>query len=300
MTDLPGLDRSLYPFDSHYHALPSGHALHFVDEGPASGRPVVMVHGNPTWSFYYRNVVRALASEHRCLAPDHIGMGLSDRPGDEDYDYTLGQRIDDLGHWLDAVEPDRTIDLVVHDWGGAIGLGWAARNPERIGKLVILNTWAFTIPDDAELPKSLSFARTRLGAFLITGFNAFSGLATRMATASKLPKNVARGLTAPYRGGSHRRLATLRFVQDIPLTESDPAWAVLAETERLLPALAAKPKFFGWGAKDFVFNDEVLDKWKEIFPDPRVAYFEDAGHYVLEDAGDRLIPMIREFFKPAD
>jgi len=100
---------------------------------------------------------------------------------------------------------------------------------------------------------------------------------------------------APYRGGPHRRLATLRFVQDIPLKQSDPAWKVLAETERNLSRLAGKPVSFGWGAKDFVFNDRVLEKWREIFPSAPVDYIEDAGHYVLEDATDRLVPRIREF-----
>lgn len=296
MTALPGLDRALYPFDSHYHQLSSGHRMHFVDQGPADGQPVVMVHGNPTWSFYFRNVIGNLADRHRCLAPDHVGMGLSDRPADSEYDYTLSSRIDDLGQWLDAVEPKRPIDLLVHDWGGAIGLGWAAANPERVRRIFILNTWAFRIPDDARLPRSLAFARTAIGAFLIRGFNAFSGLAVRMATEKRLDPAVAKGLVAPYRGGPRRRLATLRFVQDIPIKSSDPAWTVLAETERNLAGLAGKPVAIGWGAKDFVFNDRVLEKWREIFPDAAIDYIEDAGHYVLEDAHDRLVPKIREFF----
>lgn len=298
MTELPGLDTTLYPFDSNYHALASGHCMHFIDEGPAAAQPVVMVHGNPTWSFYYRNLIRGLADRHRCLAPDHIGMGLSDRPGDSDYDYTLATRVSDFGEWLDAVEPDRPIDLVVHDWGGAIGLGWAVANPDRVRRIFILNTWAFTIPDDVDLPRALAFARTSLGAFLIKRFNAFSGLAVRVATEKRLRPAVARGLVAPYRGGQHRRLATLRFVQDIPLTESDPAWHVLAETERKLPKLADKPVRFGWGGKDFVFNDRVLEKWREIFPGATIDYIEDAGHFVLEDAADRLVPGIREFLAP--
>ena len=295
MTAIPGLDTSLYPFDSHYHKLDSGHCMHFVDEGPVDGPPVVMVHGNPTWSFYYREVIRNLSDCHRCLAPDHIGMGLSDRPADVDYAYTLESRVDDLGQWLDVVEPERPIDLIVHDWGGAICLSWAAAHPERVRRIVILNTWAFTIPEDVGIPRALAFARTPLGALLIKSFNAFSGLAVRMATEKKLSPAVARGLVAPYKGSPHRRLATLRFVQDIPLKQSDPAWEVLAETERNLPRLADKPVMFGWGGKDFVFNDRVLEKWREIFPDARVDYIEDAGHYVLEDAAERLVPEIRQF-----
>ncbi|TVQ34757.1 MAG: alpha/beta fold hydrolase [Wenzhouxiangella sp.] len=285
----------LYPFASHFHEQAAGHRLHYLDEGDASAQPVVMVHGNPTWSFYYRDVVKALSDRHRCLVPDHIGMGLSDRPGDKDYSYTLASRVDDLGHWLDAVEPDRPIDLIVHDWGGAIGLSWAVRNPERVRRIVLLNTWAFNIPAHESLPASLRFARTGLGSFLINRFNAFSGLAVRMATKKGLSKDVARGLVAPYQGSPDQRLATLRFVQDIPLSDKDSAWAVLAETEQLLDQVAAKPVLIAWGAKDFVFNDKVLAIWRERLPEARVEYLEDAGHYVLEDAADRIIPWIRDF-----
>ena len=296
MNELPGLDTALFPYGSNFHELPSGHCMHFVDEGPAEGQPVVMVHGNPTWSFYYREVIRGLMENHRCLAPDHVGMGLSDRPSDSEYSYTLSARVADFGSWMDAVEPERAVDLVVHDWGGAIGMSWAAAHPERVRRIVILNTWAFTIPDDAELPRSLASARTRLGAFLIKGFNAFSGMAVRVATVNKLDPAVARGLTAPYRGSPSRRLATLRFVQDIPLNQSDPAWQTLADTESRLKSLAEKPILFGWGARDFVFNDEVLDKWREIYPSAPIEYLENAGHFVLEDAHEILVPRIREFF----
>jgi haloalkane dehalogenase len=297
MTEISGLDTTLYPFDRNFHQLPSGQCMHFVDEGPVDRQPVVMVHGNPTWSFYYRELIRGLQAEFRCLAPDHVGMGLSDRPADREYHYTLATRVADFGHWLDAVEPTRPVDLVVHDWGGAIALSWAVRHAERVRRLVVLNTWAFTIPDDADLPRSLAFARTPLGALLIKGFNAFSAIAVRVATEKKLDPAVARGLTAPYRGAPSRRLATLRFVQDIPLRESDPAWQVLAETESRLPRLADKPMLFGWGAKDFVFDDEVLAKWREFFPAADLDYIDDAGHFVLEDAHDRLVPEIREFFR---
>jgi haloalkane dehalogenase len=288
----------LYPFESNFFELESGLKLHYLDEGPLEGQPVVMVHGNPTWSFYYRKLVQALSGEHRCLAPDHIGMGLSDRPDDVDYDFTLQSRIDDFGAWLDEVEPEREIDLVVHDWGGAIGLSWAVRNPERVRRVLILNTWAFNIPKDKSLPASLKFARTGIGTFLIQRFNAFSGLATRMATVHKLDPDVAQGLVAPYRRSPDQRLATLRFVQDIPLSETDPAWSVLAETEARLTVLAEKEVQIAWGAKDFVFNDDVLALWREKLPDVPVEYYKDAGHYVLEDAADRIIPLAQKLFGP--
>jgi len=290
----------LYPYEGKFHSQSDGHRMHYLDEGRDDAQPVVMVHGNPTWSFYYRRLIEALKPDFRCLVPDHIGMGLSDRPADENYDYTLKNRVDDLGHWLDAVEPDRPVDLIVHDWGGAIGLSWAVRNIERIRRVVVLNTWAFNIPPDQSLPRALRFARTGLGAYLIQRFNAFSGLATRMATAGKLDKSVAKGLVAPYQEGPESRLATLRFVQDIPLTPKDPAWDVLAETERLLPRLAKKPVMFHWGGKDFVFDDRVLDIWRLKLPEVSVHYHADAGHYVLEDAHGAIVPSVRQWLNSND
>ncbi|WP_376689828.1 alpha/beta fold hydrolase [Wenzhouxiangella sp. EGI_FJ10409] len=292
---MPVGSEKLFPFESHYHLQSAGHRMHYVDEGPLEGQPVVMVHGNPTWSFYYRNVITALKGDCRCLALDHVGMGLSDRPDESVYDYTMASRVADLGHWLDEVEPEREIDLVVHDWGGAIAMAWAVQNPERVRRIVLLNTWAFTIPEDESLPMALKFARTGLGGFLVNRFNAFSGLAVKMATTGKLERQVAQGLTAPYRDGPKSRLATLRFVQDIPLKASDKAWPVLAETEKHLDRLADKPIKFIWGGKDFVFDDRVLDIWRKTWPQAEIEYLENAGHYVLEDAPERVVAGIRQF-----
>ncbi|GAB4170058.1 MAG: alpha/beta fold hydrolase [Wenzhouxiangellaceae bacterium] len=269
--------------------------MHYLDEGPREARPVVMVHGNPTWSFYYRNVVTALRGTRRCLVPDHVGMGLSDRPGDDRYRYTLAQRVEDFTGWMDAVAPGQCVDLVVHDWGGAIGLAWAVRHPGRVRRIVILNTWAFTIPDDVRLPRALALARNRLGAWLILNFNAFARMATRMATTARLDRAVARGLVAPYEGAPQRRLATLRFVQDIPLKPDDPAWSVLSATEAGLARLADHPLLIVWGGQDFVFNDRVLERWREVFPEAEVDYLAAAGHYVLEDAAEHVVERIRDF-----
>jgi len=292
---IAGVDPALYPFTTRRLELASGIGMHYVDAGDPAAAPVVMVHGNPTWSFYYRELIGALQGEFRCLAPDHVGMGLSDRPSEDCYRYTLASRVADFGEWMDAVEPERAVDLVVHDWGGAIGLSWAVHHPDRVRRVVILNTWAFTIPEDMRLPRALRLARTALGAFLIQRFNAFSGLAVRMASTRRLSPGAVRGLTAPYRGAPGRRLATLRFVQDIPLGTGDPAREVLAETERRLAVLGGKPVLIGWGGRDFVFDRRVLARWRELLPEARVELVDDAGYYVLEDAADRLVPAIRGF-----
>ena len=270
------------------------------------GQAVVMVHGNPTWSYYYRHLFAQLVGQagqsegFRALVPDHIGMGHSDRWTDRHQRYTLAQRLADFDHWIQARleeqdDPSAAIDLIVHDWGGAIGLSWAARHPDKIRRLVILNTWAFNIPQYGSLPWMLKFARSRLGQELIVRFNAFAKIAAKTAVNHRLDPETEAGFLAPYTGRPERRLATAEFVKDIPLSPDDPAWDVLAETEQRLSALADKPILIGWGMQDFVFGPKVLDIWGTIFPLAQVCRYDTAGHYVLEDAQDELIPTIVEF-----
>ncbi len=272
------------------------------------GQPVVMVHGNPTWSFYYRHLADALSSAgekeatFRVLIPDHIGMGLSDRWADPNKTYTLQQRLDDFDHWLSArlEEQDPThqaIDLVVHDWGGAIGLSWAARHPERIRRIVILNTWAFNIPKDEGLPWLLRLARSRVGGWLIVHGNAFARIAAWVAAKKPVSSSTRAAWIAPYRGKPKQRLATWQFVKDIPLTADDPSWEVLAKTEQQLEHLRDKPIFIGWGMRDFVFTPKVLAIWDNIFPKARVHRFPQGGHYVLEDEKAVLVPAIKAFLE---
>ena len=284
--------RDLFPFEENHFDTGRGR-MHYLDEG--EGTPVVMVHGNPSWSFYYRNVVGALSGQYRCIVPDHIGCGLSEKPSDERYPYTFRSRVEDLTRLLDEVEPERPVDLIVHDWGGAIGMAWAVRHPERVRRIVLLNTGAFRNPAGLGLPATLWLVRnTPIGALLVRGFNAFSAGATRMAVTKTMHPDVRAAYVAPYDNWENR-IATLRFVQDIPLREGDPAYDLILETEEGLPKLADKPIMVGWGQKDFVFNDQFLARWESIFPHAKVHRYPEAGHYVLEDAGDALIPLIREF-----
>ncbi len=285
--------RDLYPFKSHYLDL-GGNRYHYLDEG--KGDAVVMVHGNPTWSFYFRHLVQALRGTNRVIVPDHMGCGLSDKPSDKDYDYTLERRVTDLETLLASLKIKGKITLVLHDWGGMIGLGWATRHPELIERLVILNTSGFRLPKTKRLPFTLRMVRDvrPFGALAVRGFNAFAGLATRMAVKHPLSPRVRAGLTAPYDSWQNR-IATLRFVQDIPLHPGDASYETVLAVEEGLKNLQHVPMFIGWGRHDFVFDDHFLAEWRERFPKAEVNVFEDAGHYVLEDAADRLIPMIREF-----
>lgn len=282
----------LYPFKSHFLDR-AGLRLHYLDEG--AGDPLVLLHGNPTWSFYYRNLILGLRDSHRLIAPDHIGCGLSEKPGDMRYDYTLKSRIDDLECLIDHLGLSSGLTLVLHDWGGAIGMGFAARHPERIKRLVIMNTAAFLPPEGKPVPLTLRLARnTMLGAFLVRRFNAFAAGASYMATKNGMRREIRRGYTAPYDSWANR-IATLRFVQDIPLGPSDPAYAEIQMMEAALPQFRDLPALICWGAGDFVFDLDFLAKWKSFFPSAESHVFENAGHYVLEDAADEIIPLVRGF-----
>jgi len=269
--------------------------MHYLDEGPRDAPPVLMLHGNPTWSFYYRNLITALSGAFRCIAPDHIGCGLSDKPGDEQYDYRLASRIADIDALIDHLNLDQPITLVVHDWGGMIGFAWAVMNPQRIAKLVILNTAAFPLPEEKRMPPALSLVRDlKLGEFLVLRFNAFSGIAARVAFKKPVPKEVRKSYTLPYDSPASR-IATARFVQDIPLSEKDPGFDILLRTAEHLHLLKDKPCLIAWGEKDFVFDKTFLDKWLEYYPDAEIHRFADCGHYILEDGGPALIDTIRNF-----
>jgi haloalkane dehalogenase len=254
-----------------------------------------MLHGNPTWSFYYRNLVRALSGHYRCIVPDHIGCGLSDKPGDDRYDYRLKSRIEDIGTLVDSLNLSRPLTLVVHDWGGMIGFAWAVKNPDRVAQTVIMNTAAFPLPADKKMPAALSLVRnTGLGAFLVRRFNAFSGIAARVAFKKPVSAEIRRGYTLPY-DTPDNRIATLRFVQDIPLSPSDPGYDILLNTAKQLHLLANKPCLIAWGEKDFVFDAPFLNTWEKYYPHAEIHRFPDCGHYILEDGGETLLGKIRNF-----
>jgi len=276
-----------------------GHTMAYVDEG--TGPPVLLVHGNPTWSFYYRSLMAALPPLGlRAIAADHIGMGRSDKPSADDYPHTLSRRVSDLGAFIDGLALTEPLSLVVHDWGGAIALAWAVDNVERIDKLVVLNTGAFPLPPDKTLPWTLRAARLPvLGDWAVTRLNAFSLGALTLGSGRRwLPAEARAGLLAPYDCPQHR-VAVSRFVQDIPLRPSDAAYPVLARVEQRLHLLRNTPTLVCWGMRDPVFDEVVLDHLLSFLPQADVHRFADAGHYVLEDAADRIVPLAVRFLAPS-
>ena len=290
---LPG-----WPYDTR-RTLIGGHHMAYVDEG--SGPPVLLVHGNPTWGFYYRALVAALPPLGlRAIAPDHIGMGRSEKPSTAAYPHTLARRVADFGEFVDGLGLTEPLSLVVHDWGGAIALAWAVDNVERVDKLLVLNTGAFPIPPDKTLPWSLAAARVPvLGGVAVRGLNAFSLGALVVATGRRrvLGREARVGLTAPYDRPSSR-VAVHEFVRDIPMSPADPAYAVLARTESRLHLLGDRPTAVCWGMRDPVFDAAVLDHLLTLLPQAEVHRYADAGHYVLEDVAERIVSVATRLLAP--
>jgi pimeloyl-ACP methyl ester carboxylesterase len=290
--------KKYYPFTGNYLDL-NGLAYHYLDEG--AGDPVVMVHGNPSWSFYYRNLVLALRDRYRCIVPDHMGCGFSDKPGDDRYDYTLSRRVNDLERLLDHLQLDRDITLVVHDWGGMIGMAYAVRHPERIKRLVILNTAAFHLPKEKPFPLGLKICRdTLLGTLLVRGFNAFSlGASFVGCKRHPMSSELRQAYRLPYNNWQNR-IATLRFVQDIPLSPGDRNYDLVTSVAAGLEQFRRLPMAIFWGELDFVFDRTFLAEWKRRFPQAELHSYKDAGHYILEDMKEEIVPLVTEFLHRTD
>ncbi|MFQ5716952.1 MAG: alpha/beta fold hydrolase [Nitrospinales bacterium] len=280
--------KELYPFQSRYLHLDSLR-YHYLDEG--RGETILMLHGNPTWSFYYRNLIIGLKDKYRCVVPDHMGCGLSDKP--QKYDYTLARHIQNLETLADHLDL-RDISLVMHDWGGAIGMGYAVRHPSRVKRLILFNTAAFL---SQRIPLSINLCRMPVvGPVAIRCFNAFAGLAVFRACKrrERMTPQVRSGYLAPYDSYANR-VANLRFVQDIPMSPKAPSYSLVQSIESQLEKFRDRTVLILWGKRDFCFDDYYLERWRGYFPDAEIHEFPDAGHYVVEDAHERIVPLMRQF-----
>ena len=285
--------KELYPFTPCRMNI-RGHELSYLDEG--SGPPVVMVHGNPTWSFYFRHLVKGLRTDHRTIVPDHVGCGFSDKPNGHAYAYTLQSRVDDFTHLLDHLDLNEKITLIVHDWGGMIGLAWALDHLERVDRIVITNTAGFFLPQGRRLPLRLWLLKylVPFAVPAVLAGNLFSRAALYMAPRHPLSPAVKKGLTAPYNSWKNR-VATLKFVQDIPITPKDTSYYPVKQVADNLHRLEQIPMMILWGRHDFVFDLSFLKEWQNRFPQVPVHLFNDAGHYLFEDKPDETLELIRQF-----
>ncbi|QDU80606.1 Haloalkane dehalogenase [Polystyrenella longa] len=277
-----------YPFESHYFER-QGHRLHYIDEG--EGEVLLFVHGNPTWSFAWRNLVKDLSSNYRCIAIDHLGCGFSDKP--QDYSYRLNDHIENLTALIEHLDL-KQITFIAHDWGGAIAMGTAGRSPDRSARFVLGNTAAFR---SQLIPRSIHLIHIPgFGAVAVRGFNAFVryGLHWTVVDKNVLTPAIRSGYLAPY-GNWHDRVAVLRFVQDIPLKPSHPSYETLKGVEEGLAQFKDYPMQFIWGEDDFCFTTKFLDEFQKYFPGANTLSFPDAGHYVFEDKPQEMIATIRQF-----
>lgn len=275
-------------------ARPGG-VLRYIDEG--DGPAVVCVHGNPTWSWYYRRLVRALTPDHRVVVPDHLGMGRSDAPPADRYAYDLQARVADFDALMDhlAVGIDTPATLVVHDWGGPIGLAWATRHPDRVGRLIVCNTAAFPMLNGHGLPWPLRPARVPvLGEVLVCGANAFVRGALRYGVhRRRMSRAVRSAYLEPY-DSWRRRVGVLRFVRDVPAGPGTRTFDIVRETGATLHTLADRPALVLWGMRDPVLTPLYLEEWRHRLPDAEIHAIADAGHLVLEDAPE-TVPVIAAF-----
>lgn len=278
----------LFPYESRELRV-DGQRYCYVDQG--AGEPVLLVHGNPTWSFYWRALIAGLSDRYRLIAVDHLGCGRSDKP--QDYPYCLRRHAQNLRRLIQHLDLER-ITLVAHDWGGAIGLSAALAERSRFARLVLLNTGAFR---SSRMPWQIAACRVPgLGPLAVRGLNAFARAATWMATTQRggLPADVRAGLLAPYDSWRHR-VAIERFVRDIPMSPRHPSYPALLELEQGLPALAGLPTLLVWGMRDWCFTPAFLERFLAFFPAAEVCRLPTAGHYVMEDAPREVLEALEAF-----
>lgn len=281
-----------YPFEPKSFEVRDGLTMSYLDEGPRAGETIVMFHGNPTWSFYYRNVIKQFRDRYRCIAMDHIGCGLSDKP-QSGYDYRLVDRVDDAEKLLDHLGVERAT-FVLHDWGGAIGMGVARRKPERVERLVVFNTAAFR---SKRIPLSINICKIPVfGELSVLGFNGFARVAQFRAIYDRdnLSGPIGDAYLAPYDSWANR-IATLKFVHDIPMKPSHPSWDELTRIDKELESFSDRPTLIVWGNDDFCFNEDFREEWERRFPDAEVHSLDDASHYVLEDATEEILVWMEDF-----
>lgn len=272
----------LFPFESHFVETDTAR-LHYIDEG--EGPVLLMLHGNPTWSFLYRNIIAGLRDSFRCIALDYPGFGLS-KPIKATYDYRPASHADVVEQFvtkLDLVE----VTFVLQDWGGPIGLTVASRLPERVRGFVLGNTFAWPLNGDPHFEKFSRRTSGIFGRFAIRNANAFVNL----AIPAGITRTLSRAEMAAYRDPFPTRRSR-RPTEVLPreLLESRD---LLYDLERALPKLAKTPTLLAWGDQDIAFRHKELRRFKLAFPNHTFVPLPGAGHYIQEDAPDQITEAIR-------
>jgi haloalkane dehalogenase len=283
------VDEKLYPFAHHFADLPNGARVHYLDEGPAqASETIVFLHGNPTWSFLYRNIVKELRSEYRCIAFDYPGFGLSEAPAG--YDFLPRTHSQSVEQFFDALKISNAT-LMVQDWGGPIGLGVAGRRPELVRSLVIGNTWAWPKDGDPNARRFSGFMGGPIGRFLGFEFNGIPHMFFAMGTRDPVPDDVLEMYLRPFRRPD-RREPTVIFPREIIASGE-----YLGEVERNLARLANRPALIVWGAKDRGFRAADRERFERTFANHRTVILETAKHFIQEDEPTRIAAEIRSFLR---
>lgn len=274
--------------------------LHYVDEGARNGFPVVLVHGNPTWGYVWRNFIPPLLrAGYRVIVPDHLGFGRSDKPSAPSL-YSIPRHAGRLGQLLDSLDLSDAI-MAPQDWGGPIGLAWAAHRPERVRALAILNTLAHRPHRRIKLPLSLRLIRRPgIGEIIVKGAHGFvRGFLFRggLAHPERLGSTERAAYLAPHPTWSSRT-GILVFPREIPVGPKGPVSEFLESVHEGLKALREKPVLIAWPMKDIAFLPSYLEEyWLADFPNARVLRLPDAGHYVQEDAHEVIVPALLDFLE---
>ena len=282
-----------FNFAPHYHHV-NGFEMHFVDEG--RGEPIVLVHGDPTWGYLYRTFIPILSQRRRCIVPDHMGMGKSGTPRDP-YPYRLRHHVANLEALLLHLNLHE-MTLVLHDWGGPVGLGFATRHPDRIKRLVLMNTWAFAPWPGGPLPRLLELIRSERGEKFVLEKNGY--VEPALVGTTHRPENLTKTVLDAYRAPfptPESRLALLCWSRDIPVHETDPSYSEMKRIEEALVRFIGTPTLLVWGMRDPVLPESVLRTWQRTYPQATTAEIEDASHFLQEDAPERIVLCIEEFLE---
>jgi haloalkane dehalogenase len=276
-----------YPFQPHFLSLDAGR-MHYVDEG--QGETIVMVHGTPTWSFLYRNLIKTLSSNYRVIAPDHIGFGLSEKP--EHWSYLPQEHARNLNSLIEQLDL-KDITLVVHDFGGPIGLSYAIEHPENVKQIVILNTFLWSLKGDRQFELPGKIFNNPIGRFAYKRLNFSPKVMIRSAWGDKkkLTKEIHRHYIQALPTPSDRQ-GTWVFLQQL-IGSSDWYRSLWERRDNI----RSKPALILWGMKDIAFKQKELERWKSLFPEAQVVCFPEAGHFLQEEEGESIASVMENFLR---
>jgi len=286
MKEVPDwVDREQYPYQPDTLRTPAGE-LKYVDVG--EGPVVLLLHGNPTWSFMYREAIETLRPRYRCLAPDHIGFGLSDKP--EDWGYRPWDHASNINRLLEALNVDE-FDLVIHDWGGPIGLSVALEDPQRLNSLSIINTWMWSMSHRMDAWFFSNVLGSRVGRYLISDWDLFTDLIMKwgVSRTDSLSDEIHRHYQKPFSNDVTKR-GVWQFPSDIV---GATGW--LEELWAKRESIREKPALINWGMKDPAFNKSELDRWDGFLKDVRINRYPEASHYLMEDEGPAVSRRLEAF-----